>query len=248
MAKKDDTGSIKVTPRQKMGQTELQKAQAEAFHDSAVERAGDWLADDDEFDRDTMEIARGPDETTEEDEQEAIRKASRRRGDPSLSDAENELTEYERLFVIEYVRLEKGKAAALAAGYSPSCAASKASKLLKDPRILRCVAERRRRASRLVGLDGEFVVSALLEIYNRSMQNIPAFDREGNPTGYYSYDGATALRALEGISKLKGLMTETEREEKPVESAGIEVSEDVSGIALRLRGEADRIKAEREGK
>lgn len=245
MAKPKDEPVFEVKPRAKMGNVEISRAQAELFHGEAVQKAGDWLADDDEIDDDTREILRGEDETSKEDEQEAIRRSARRRNDPSLTEKENALTEHERAFVVEFVRLEKAKAAALAAGYAPSCAASKASKLLKDPRIVECIEERRRRQSRLLGLSDDFVLEGYLEIYNRSMQNIPAFDRDGNPTGYFSYDGATALRALESIARVKGMDRKGPEDEKEVKDETIAIREDVGDIARLLRAEADKNKVER---
>ena len=229
-----------------MGQTEINRAQAELFHGDAVQKAGEWLLDDDEIDSDTREIVAFQDDTSKEEEEEAIRRGARRRADPSLTEKENQLTEFERAFVIEFVRLEKPKAAALAAGYSPSCAASKASKLLKDKRITECIEERRRRQSRLLGLSDDFVLSGYLEIYNRSMQNIPAFDRDGNPTGYYSYDGATALRALESIARVKGMDKADDKVEKEIKDETVEIKEDLGSIALTLRMEAEKNKKERE--
>lgn len=49
------------------------------------------------------------------------------------------LNSKQRAFAAEYLRLGSGRAAAVAAGYSPNSAAKTASQLLRDPRIRRLI-------------------------------------------------------------------------------------------------------------
>lgn len=80
-----------------------------------------------------------------------------------------------------------------------------ASKPAVQARIaeLKAAAEEQSRAKYAV--DRDWVLRKLIDNVDRSMQAQPVLDAEGNPTGEYRYDGATANRALELIGKEFGM-------------------------------------------
>lgn len=80
-----------------------------------------------------------------------------------------------------------------------------ASKPAVQARIaeLRAAAEEQSRAKYAV--DRDWVLRKLIDNANRSMQAEPVRDAEGNPTGEYRYDGATANRSLELIGREFGM-------------------------------------------
>jgi len=50
-----------------------------------------------------------------------------------------------------------------------------------------------------------WVIAKLVENVERAMQVVPVLDRQGNPTGDYTYQGNVANRALELIGKEYGM-------------------------------------------
>jgi hypothetical protein len=62
-----------------------------------------------------------------------------------------------------------------------------------------------KRHSRPFALDRAWVLSMLTENAKRSMQVEPVRDREGNPIGQYTYQGAVANKALELLGKELGM-------------------------------------------
>ena len=50
-----------------------------------------------------------------------------------------------------------------------------------------------------------WVIAKLVENVERAMQAVPVLDRQGNPTGDYTYQGNVANRALELIGKEYGM-------------------------------------------
>jgi hypothetical protein len=50
----------------------------------------------------------------------------------------------------------------------------------------------------------EDILRALFEVVNRCMQAAPAFDKQGNPTGYFAFDPRNAVLALRTAFELQG--------------------------------------------
>jgi hypothetical protein len=59
----------------------------------------------------------------------------------------------------------------------------------------------------------QWVLDRLKEIVERSMQAMPVLDREGNPTGEYTFQASSAIRVLELIGKELGMFTGRRDEE-----------------------------------
>ena len=64
------------------------------------------------------------------------------------------------------------------------------------------------RAAEALSIDKEWVLRQLVENVQRAMQATPVLDSEGEKTGEYRYEGATANRALELIGKHFGMFVE----------------------------------------
>ena len=58
------------------------------------------------------------------------------------------------------------------------------------------------------GLDREWVLKGLRENLERSLQSKPVLDRQGRPTGEYTFNAAGANRALELVGKELGMFVE----------------------------------------
>jgi phage terminase small subunit len=109
-----------------------------------------------------------------------------------------------QLFVKHYVATGNATAAACAAGYSPKTAHVQGCRLLKNAKIrkgLEKVAEKAK-------LDAQWCLERSREIVERSMQAEPVLDREGNPTGEYTFNASGANTAIRNIAQIIGAMTE----------------------------------------
>lgn len=96
-----------------------------------------------------------------------------------------------------------------AEGLPRSVYASRGLALSKKPAVQARIAELKAAAEeetrKRYGVDRDWVLRKLIDNVDRSMQAQPVLDAEGNPTGEYRYDGATANRALELIGKEFGM-------------------------------------------
>lgn len=82
-------------------------------------------------------------------------------------------------------------------------------KLSRKPAVQARIAELKAAAEeqsrKKYAVDRDWVLRKLIDNANRSMQAEPVMDSDGNPTGEYKYDGATANRSLELIGKEFGM-------------------------------------------
>lgn len=99
-----------------------------------------------------------------------------------------------------------------AEGLSRSVYASRGLALSRKPavqaRIAELKAEAEAQSRAKYAVDRDWVLRKLIDNVDRAMQAQPVLDAEGNPTGEYRYDGATANRALELIGKEFGMFVQ----------------------------------------
>lgn len=155
-----------------------------------------------------------------------------------LEKLENELTARQKCFVEEYEKDFNATEAALRAGYAAGAAsedgrrksaASQASRLLRNDKI---IAYRRARARALyerMGLDQNKIALKLMEIYQRCMQEkaVLEWDREEREyvnRGSYVFDAKNAIRCLELLGNELGMF-----------SSKINVRADLQGVEEYLR-------------
>lgn len=97
-------------------------------------------------------------------------------------------------------------------GLPRSVYAQRGVKLAAKPEVQKRIAELKAAAEeesrRRYAVDREWVLRKLIDNVDRAMQAEPVRDSEGNPTGEYRYDGATANRALELIGKEFGMFVQ----------------------------------------
>lgn len=114
----------------------------------------------------------------------------------------------QQAFCRYYVATGNASEAFRQAGYSPKNADANAAKLMVKESIRAEIASIRRDVEIESTVDKAFVISNLRENVARAMQQIPVFDREGNETGEWTYQGSIANRALELLGKSVGLFVE----------------------------------------
>lgn len=124
-----------------------------------------------------------------------------------------EMTRKRQRFVIEYLKDQDGKAAAIRAGFSKKSAAAIASEYLTIPSIREAIDSRLREISEKAGVTAEWVTARLKLIAERCIQDIdPILTKAGGykrdrHTGKicFDFDAAGAKGALELLGKTKGM-------------------------------------------
>lgn len=131
---------------------------------------------------------------------------------PTLESLLEVLPPKQQLFVRAY--LANGLNASKAyrdAGYSSKSENSvrvESSKLLAKPNIQAAVqAAMDKRADKL-GITAEYVLNNIVKIGERCMQAEPVYDKEGNPTGEYTFNANGALKAQELLGRNLKLFTD----------------------------------------
>lgn len=129
-----------------------------------------------------------------------------------------QLTPQQMRFVIEYVRTGKGADAAIAAGYSPRGAASRASKLLSLPHVQ----EYRRQVAKdmfaEIGVDESWIGLKLVQLVESCMQGQPHMVRDPNTkqmvqSGVWELNTTGAAKALHELRDMLGIAPEREAEQ-----------------------------------
>ena len=94
-------------------------------------------------------------------------------------------------------------------GYSKNGALQSGNRLLRRSEVSARVEELKtalsERRVEKIAVDRAWVVAMLIENVERAMQAEPVRDREGNPTGQYTYQGGVANKALELLGKELGM-------------------------------------------
>lgn len=133
------------------------------------------------------------------------------------------LTPQQMRFVIEYVRTGSGTDAAIAAGYSPRGAASRASKLLSLPNVQEYRREVARDMFKQIGVDDSWIGYKLVTVVERCMEAEPHMVRDPEtkqyvPDGNWTFNPVGAIKALHELRELMGIEPEREAEENRPQS------------------------------
>ena len=122
----------------------------------------------------------------------------------------DQLTPKQQRFVEEYlIDLNAGRAYERA-GYKATgnVAEANASRLLRNAKVQTALQAAQDARSERTELTQDWVLDKLRENVARAMQAEPVRDREGNPTGEYTYAGQVANKALELLGKHLGLFSD----------------------------------------
>ncbi len=111
-------------------------------------------------------------------------------------------------FAAEYLVDLNATQAAIRAGYSAKTACEQGYALLRNPQVAAAIAAGRQRQAVRVEITQDEVLSILRTNAARAAQAEPVRDREGNPTGEYTYQGSVVNRAAELLGKHLGMFTE----------------------------------------
>src|SRR5918994_2291422 len=117
------------------------------------------------------------------------------------------LNQRQTSFVWHIIEGKSAKDAYIAAGYKAQgeAAEAAASRLLRNGKVQAALAHVREELAERTKVTKEYVMRELKRNYERAMQITPVFDKEGNPTGGYVYQGNVANKALELMGKELGM-------------------------------------------
>lgn len=137
---------------------------------------------------------------------------------PTLKNAKHEL------FCQERAKGATQVAAYAAAGYRGNTRTKEAcaSKIEKRPDVQRRIAELLSEKAKLdaeatvkaaeeLKIDKRWIMEKLVDNVHRAMQAEPVYDKQGNPTGEYTYQGNAANRALELLGKQLGMFVDVKK-------------------------------------
>lgn len=115
------------------------------------------------------------------------------------------LTNRQKRFVEEYLKDMNATQAAIRAGYSERTARQMAAQNLTKLNVKNAVEKALREREERTNITQNYVLQGLRENVQRCMQAKPVLDREGSPTGKYTYHATGANRALELLGKHLGM-------------------------------------------
>lgn len=137
------------------------------------------------------------------------------------------LSPKQQRFVQEYLVDLNGTKAAIRAGYSKKTADVQAAQLLAKLKVQEEVTKGKAELASKTEITKEWIVNGLVQNYNRAMQAEAVTDREGNPTGEYTYSGAVANKSLELLGRLHGYFIEKHEHNLPQGAIPIRIIEAV---------------------
>lgn len=107
----------------------------------------------------------------------------------------------QELFAHEYLVDMNAKEAAIRAGYSKGRATATGCDLLKHPLIQKVIQIGAKARLKRVGIDADWVLTELVDLYKHCRKGMPVLDSHGNQTGEWRFEAAAANKALENIGK-----------------------------------------------
>lgn len=120
----------------------------------------------------------------------------------------SKLTPRQEAFIKEYLVDLNGTQAAIRAGYKTIGAHVQASQLLSLPKVAKAIQEQMDKRAKKVDLTAENVLKGILRVIDRCEQAEPVLDREGLPTGEYTFQANAALKGYELLGKHLKLFTD----------------------------------------
>lgn len=118
--------------------------------------------------------------------------------------AYNSLTPRQHRFIAAYLISSNATQAYIDAGYSYGSrhvAQVNGQKLLSSHVIRQELANQHRAITDSARLSQEYVIRHLMENTERAMQEEPVYDKRGEPTGEYTYQGSVANKSLELLGR-----------------------------------------------
>lgn len=123
----------------------------------------------------------------------------------------DKLSDAEEAFAQEYM-IDKNKSRAAArAGFSTKTSGAGGCRIFAKPRVKARILELMEEQAERTRIDADWVLKSAVDVYDRCMQNMPVYDKNGEPVtcetkagnlaAAYKFDAAGANKALDTIGK-----------------------------------------------
>lgn len=141
----------------------------------------------------------------------------------------DKLTPKQSAFVHEYLVDLNATQAAIRAGYSAKTACEQASRLLADVKIAEAVKAAMDARAERTEITADYVLDGIKSLVERCIQAEAVKDNQGNLTGEYKFEAASALRGYELLGKHLGLFPN---------KVDVSVKDEISAILESVRRRA----------
>jgi phage terminase small subunit len=118
------------------------------------------------------------------------------------------ITPKQARFVQEYLIDLNATQAAIRAGYKPSRAEQTGCDLVRNRKVAEAIQAAQGKRAEKAEVNAQWVLERLIQNADRAAAVVAVTDREGNPTGWYQYEGSVVNRSLELIGKHIGMFTD----------------------------------------
>lgn len=126
----------------------------------------------------------------------------------STASSAKELTPKQAMFVREYLVDLNATRAAERAGYSKKTANEQGARLLANVSVAKSVQAAMDERAKSVDLSATYVIKGIQGVIERCLQAEPVLDKEGTPTGEYTFQAGAALKGYELLGKHLKLFTD----------------------------------------
>lgn len=118
------------------------------------------------------------------------------------------MTPMQELFVREYLVDLNATQACIRAGYSAKTAEQQGPRLLGNVGVAAAIQAGMDKRAKKIELSADYVLRGIMRVTDRCEQAEPVLDKEGKPTGEYTFQAGAALKGYELLGKHLKLFTE----------------------------------------
>lgn len=115
------------------------------------------------------------------------------------------LTPKQERFVEEYLIDLNATQAAIRAGYAPGSAEVQGSRLLTYAKVIEAISANKEKRAERTNITADRVLNGISRLIDRCEQAEPVLDKEGLPTGEYTFKANEALRGYDLLGRHLGL-------------------------------------------